>query len=148
METAIEGADAVLLIQRILEPERLAQLMDLAMSLHLEVLLELFVDEDPGPAIASGAPIIGVNARDLASFRTRLDRVEALAAAIPADRVRVAESGISCRADVERLGRAGYDAFLVGEALVRSHDPEGALRDLIDDAQPGRWQATDRGEHG
>jgi indole-3-glycerol phosphate synthase len=130
METAVEGADAVLLIQRILEPERLTRLMDLAEKLSLEVLLEVFADEDPATAVDSGAPIIGVNARDLTSFTTRLDRVETLIAAIPSDRVRVAESGISCRADVQRLHRAGYDAFLIGEALVRADDPADTLRQL------------------
>jgi indole-3-glycerol phosphate synthase len=131
LETAVEGADAVLLIQRILEPERLAGLLELAASLHLEVLLEVFVDEDPAGAVASGASIIGVNARDLASFTTRLDRVEGMAAEIPSDRLRVAESGISRSSEVGRLHRAGYDAFLVGEALVRAEDPGTALRELI-----------------
>jgi indole-3-glycerol phosphate synthase len=131
LETAVMGADAVLLIQRILPPERLGRLMEVAASLRLEVLLEVFADEDPAPAVAAGAPIIGVNARDLADFTTRLDRVEALASAIPPDRVRVAESGIGDRADLERLHRAGYDAFLVGEALVRADDPAAALRELI-----------------
>ena len=81
--------------------------------------------------MASGAEILGVNARDLATFETSLDRVEALASALPADRVRVAESGIRGPADVRRLAAAGYDAFLVGETLVRSEDPEQAARDLM-----------------
>lgn len=130
-ETAVLGADAVLLIQRIVEPGRLASLLGLARRLELEVLLELFADEDPAPAVASGATIIGVNARDLASFRVDLERVRALAGVIPPDRLRVAESGIGGRADIERLAAAGYDAFLVGERLVRSDDPQAALRELI-----------------
>jgi len=131
LETAVLGADAVLLIQRILTAERLAELLALAGELELEVLLELFVDEDPALAIASGAGILGVNARDLATFETSLDRVIAMAEDLPQDRVKVAESGIHGRADVERLRAAGYDAFLVGERLVRSDDPGGALRDLM-----------------
>lgn len=130
-ETALAGADAVLLIQRILDPDRLAKLLRLAASLHLEVLLEIFADDEPEVAVASGAEFIGVNARDLSNFATDLDRVGEIAARIPADRVRVAESGISARADVVRLAAAGYDAFLVGEHLVRAADPAAALGRLV-----------------
>ncbi len=130
-ETALGGADSVLLIQRILHPDLLALLLAVARSLHLEVLLELFADDDPGPAVASGAPVIGVNARDLATFAVDLERVAEMAAAIPADRVRVAESGIHTREDLVRLHEAGYDAFLVGEHLVRSPDPGAAIRGLL-----------------
>jgi len=130
-ETALAGADAVLLIQRILAPNQLAELMDVAAALHLEVLLEIFADEDPSMAVSSGAEIIGVNARDLATFATDLDRVAEISATIPPERVRVAESGIHGRSDVERLQAVGYDAFLVGEHLVRSDNPGIALRDLI-----------------
>jgi len=131
LETALAGADAVLLIQRILDPERLSALLELAGRLHLEVLLELFADEDPTPAVDSGAPIIGVNARDLATFGVDLERVAGLAEMIPSDRIRVAESGIRGRRDLLRLHDAGYDAFLVGEHLVRSADPGAALRGLL-----------------
>jgi len=130
-ETAILGADAVLLIARILDEEALADLLRAAAELELEVLLEIFADEDPATAVASGAPIIGVNARDLANFEVRLDRVETIAAELPADRVRVAESGIHRLRDLDRLRGVGYDAFLVGEHLVRSNDPEAAVRELI-----------------
>jgi indole-3-glycerol phosphate synthase len=83
-ETAILGADAVLLIARILDEGALADLLRAAAELELEVLLEIFADEDPATAVASGAPIIGVNARDLANFEVRLDRVETIAAELPA----------------------------------------------------------------
>jgi indole-3-glycerol phosphate synthase len=130
-ETALAGADAVLLIQRILAPDRVASLLELARRLSLEVLLEVFADEDPAAAVASGATLIGVNARDLATFTVDLDRVAALAASVPPDRVRIAESGIRSRQDVDRLAAAGYDAFLIGEHLVRSDDPGAALRELV-----------------
>jgi len=130
-ETALAGADAVLLIQRILDPHRVASLLELARRLSLEVLLEVFADEDPAGAVASGATLIGVNARDLATFTVDLDRVAALAASIPPDRVRIAESGIRSRHDVECLSAAGYDAFLIGEHLVRSDDPGAALEELV-----------------
>lgn len=141
-ETALAGADAVLLIARILDGDRLAELLGLARRLSLEVLLEIFADEDPAVAVASGAPIIGVNARDLATFVVDLERVERHARAIPPDRVRVAESGIRSHSDVKRLAAAGYDAFLVGEHLVRSSDPAAALRELRE-AGDGRRETGD-----
>ena len=130
-EAAAAGADAVLLIQRILDPDRLAELMATAARLDLEVLLEIFADEDPAPAVASGAQIIGVNARDLATFAVDLERVASIAAAIPSDRIRVAESGIHGPDDVQRLQYAGYDAFLIGEHLVCAENPGQALRELM-----------------
>jgi indole-3-glycerol phosphate synthase len=130
-ETAVLGVDAVLLIARILDEETLGSLLQTAAELELEVLLEVFADEDPATAVASGAPIVGVNARDLATFEVRLDRVESIAAELPTDRVRVAESGIRGPGDLDRLRAAGYDAFLVGEHLVRSEDPEAAVRTLL-----------------
>jgi indole-3-glycerol phosphate synthase len=131
LETALLGADAVLLIQRLLEPELTSQLLRTAAELEIEVLLEIFVDEDPAPAVASGAAILGVNARDLATFETRLDMVAELVDRLPADRVRVAESGIHRPEDVRRLADLGYDAFLVGEHLVQSDNPEDAARRLM-----------------
>jgi indole-3-glycerol phosphate synthase len=130
-EAAALGADAVLLIQRILTTDRLAELVGAARELGLETLVEIFADEDPAPTIASGTAIIGVNARDLATFVTSLDVVEALAESLPTDRVRVAESGIKGHDDIVRLGAAGYDAFLIGEHLVRAEDPEIALKRLL-----------------
>ncbi len=130
-ETAVLGADAVLLIARILDRETLAGLLRTADELDLEVLLEIFADEDPAAAVASGASIIGVNARDLATFEVRIDRLLSLAAELPSDRVRVAESGIRGHADLERLRAAGFDAFLVGEHLVRAEDPATAVRELL-----------------
>ncbi len=130
-ETAVAGADAVLLINRLLDADTLARLLATARRLHLEVLLELFCDEDPTVAVASGAGLLGVNARNLATFAVDLDAVARFAARLPADRLRVAESGVRGRADVERLAAAGYDAFLVGEHLVRADDPGAALAALL-----------------
>jgi indole-3-glycerol phosphate synthase len=130
-ETAVLGADAVLLIARILDEETLADLLSLAQELELEVLLEVFVDEDPSKAVASAAPILGVNARNLATFEVRLDRVASMASDLPPDRVRVAESGIHGLVDLEQLVDVGYDAFLIGEHLVRAENPEEAIRELI-----------------
>lgn len=130
-ETAVLGVDAVLLIARILDQETLGSLLQTAAELELEVLLEVFADEDPATAVESGASIIGVNARDLATFEVRLERVEALAAELPTDRVRVAESGIHGPGDLNRLSAAGYDGFLVGEHLVRAENPMEAVQELL-----------------
>jgi len=130
-ESVLLGADAVLLIQRILPGDRLAELLAAAAELGLEALVEVFADEDPAPSVAAGARIVGVNARDLATFRTDLEAVAGKATALPADRVRVAESGIRGPEDLARLAAAGYDAFLVGEHLVRSRDPVAAVRELV-----------------
>lgn len=131
LETVLLGADAVLLIQRILSPGLMEDLLGKASELDLEVLLEIFVDEDPGPAIASGARIIGVNARNLETFETRIDVVKEMAGEIPPDRIRVAESGIRCAMDIRDLSEAGFDAMLIGETLVKSKDPEASLRELL-----------------
>jgi len=131
-ETVLLGADAVLLIQRILRPEAVGELVGAAHELGLEVLLEVFADEDPAPAAASEADLIGVNARDLSTFEMRFDRVAELAEALPSDRPRVAESGIHGRNDLDRLERVGYDAFLIGQHLVTADEPGAALRALIE----------------
>jgi len=95
------------------------------------VLLEVFADEDPAMAVESGAVLLGVNARDLATFEMRLDRVEEMVDEMPSDRIRVAESGIHDSETIGRLHEAGYDAFLVGEHLVRADDPGEALQRLL-----------------
>jgi indole-3-glycerol phosphate synthase len=117
------------------------RLLRLARDLEIEVLLEIFIDEDPGPAVESGAEILGVNARNLATFETSVDRVIELASALPVDRVRVAESGIKDHGDIVRLTEAGYDAFLIGETLVRSEDPSCVVAELV-----GRESVADRVE--
>jgi indole-3-glycerol phosphate synthase len=129
-ETALLGADAFLLIQRILNPTLVRELLVAARGLHLDVLLEVFVDEDPAPAVDSGARILGVNARNLATFETRLDKVVSMAEQLPDDRVRVAESGIHSREDLVMLQDAGYGAFLIGEHLVRSANPSEEVKKL------------------
>ena len=131
LETAAAGVDAVLLIQRLLEPAQLAQLLRLASVFRLDALVEIFADEDPGISVDAGAEIIGINARDLATFATDLERVAEMADVIPSGRIRVAESGIRNRGDLLRLRDAGFDAFLIGEHLMRAEDPGRALGDLL-----------------
>lgn len=124
------GADAVLLVARALAPGRLAELAGGARQRGLATVVEVHEAGEIAGAMAASPDVLGVNARDLATFATNLEAVEKIAASIPPGPVRLAESGITTRADVVRLQAAGYEAFLVGEVLLRDDDPEQALRDL------------------
>lgn len=124
------GADAVLLIVRALSSKDLSGLARAAKDRGMAAVIEAHNAEEIQRGAEVGADVLGVNARDLGTFATDLSAVESLAATIPAGPVRLAESGITTRTDVARLKAAGYEAFLVGEALLRSEDPEETLRDL------------------
>jgi indole-3-glycerol phosphate synthase len=124
------GADAVLLIAGALSPEELSDLARQARERGLATVIEAHDAGEIARAGEARPDVLGVNARDLANFATDLTRLEDLAAVIPAGPIRLAESGIRNRSDVARLQAAGYEAFLVGEALLRDEDPEQALRDL------------------
>jgi indole-3-glycerol phosphate synthase len=130
-QAAAYGADAILLIAAILSERQLRDFRELASRYRMAALVEVHDEDELEPAIASGARIIGVNNRNLHTFEVSLETSIRLADKIPADVVRVAESGIHSSADVERLRAAGYQAFLVGEHLMKSGDPVGALRALI-----------------
>ncbi|MEX2582761.1 MAG: indole-3-glycerol phosphate synthase TrpC [Gemmatimonadota bacterium] len=130
LEARAAGADAVLLIVRILSGSVLAELHAEALALGMDVLVEVHDAAELERAVALGADLIGINNRDLATFTTDLATTERLAAAAPRDAVLVSESGIRTAADVERLGWAGVDAILVGETLLRAPDPEAAAAAL------------------
>jgi indole-3-glycerol phosphate synthase len=119
-ESRAGGADAILLIVRILGDEALRGLMELSSELGMAAVVEVHDGDELERALKAGASLVGVNNRDLQTFRTDLAVSEELVGRIPADRVAIAESGIGGGADVERLGRAGFDAVLVGEALMRA----------------------------
>ncbi|HEX6937822.1 MAG TPA: indole-3-glycerol phosphate synthase TrpC [Longimicrobiales bacterium] len=129
-EARAAGADAVLLIVRILEDAVLAALHALASELGMGVLVEAHTAAEVERALAAGAEVVGVNARDLATFRTDLAVVREVAAHVPPDRTLVAESGIRTAEDVDRLGAVGVDAVLVGESLMRASDVEAAAAAL------------------
>lgn len=129
-EAAAIGADAALLIVRILPDSELREFLALARELGLAALVETHDEGEIRRAVAAGAAIIGVNARDLATFRVDLHRVVELRGLIPDDVVAVAESGVSTRQDVLDVQRAGYRAVLVGEALMRAPNPVQKLREL------------------
>lgn len=131
LEARVAGADAVLLIVAALEPERLAELMAAASDLGMDSLVEVHDEEEVETAVEAGAEVIGINNRDLHSLEVDLDTTFRLLADVPAGTVVVAESGITTVDDVERLERAGVDAILVGEALMRADDPVRAVRELL-----------------
>lgn len=124
------GADAVLLIARALADSELDALRRGAAERGLAVVVEAHGAAEIPRASAVAPDVLGVNARDLATFATDLAALEPLAREIPPGPVRLAESGISSREDVRRLAAAGWEAFLVGEALLKAEEPEEALRDL------------------
>ena len=124
------GADAVLLLARALDDLALVRLAGAARERGLAVVIEAHDAGEVRRAAAAGPDVLGVNARDLATFATDLEPLRELAAEIPAGPVRLAESGIRSREDVAGLRAAGFGAFLVGEALLRADDPEELLREL------------------
>jgi len=132
-ESRALGADAILLITRLLSDWDLARLLGLARSLHMDALVEVHTEDEIGRAAGAGADIIGVNNRDLATLEVSLETSIRMVDRLPAGVVRVSESGIETHADVARLRAAGYGAFLVGERLMREADPAGALRSLLGD---------------
>lgn len=129
-EARAAGADAVLLIARILSDQELVEYRALARDLGMAALVEAHDADEAGRAVESGADVIGVNNRDLDTLAVDLATTETLARDIPAGRVVVSESGISSRRDVERLAACGIHAVLVGEALMKSSDLAAAAREL------------------
>ncbi len=124
------GADAILLIAAILSTEEMRRFRELAESLGMAALVEVHNEDELQSAVDSGASIIGVNNRNLHTFEVRLETSLRLAEQMPAGAVLVSESGIHSNADVRLLMGAGYQAFLVGEHLMKSGDAEAALRAL------------------
>lgn len=130
-EAAAQCADAILLIVAILDAKRLRQLREYAARLGLAALVEVHDEDELRIALDSGADILGVNNRNLRTFEVTLQTSIRLAPMIPSSVVKVSESGIRNHDDVLRLHEAGFDAFLVGEHLMRSRDRAAALRELI-----------------
>lgn len=130
-EAAAYGADAILLIAGILEVSALQSLRELATSLGLAALVEVHNQDELQKAIDSGAEIIGVNNRNLETFEVSLDTSVRLSYLMPSHVIRVSESGIYSRADVELLRDVGFQALLVGESLMKAKDPTAALKALV-----------------
>jgi len=131
VEARANAADAVLLIVAALRDEELGRLARAARAQRLDVLCEVHDEDELQRAVDAGCDLIGVNTRDLRTFEVSLETAFELAGKIPAGVVKVAESGIHSADDVARLRAAGYDAFLVGESLMRAERPGDALRELL-----------------
>jgi indole-3-glycerol phosphate synthase len=129
-EAASAGAEAVLIIVAGLSDAEALKLLDAAHLVHLDALVEVHTAEEMRRAAALGATLIGVNNRNLITLKVDLDTSPRLAAGAPAGATLVAESGLRTRADIERLQAAGFRAFLIGEALMRSGDARSSLREL------------------
>ena len=130
VDTRLIGADCVLLIAAALDAGELGAFHDLAVSIGLEVLVEIHDEAELEVALGCGASVIGVNQRDLVTFAVDHERAVRMARLIPPAVVRVAESGVRHRSDAASLRQAGYDAVLVGESLVTAPDPAAAIEEL------------------
>ena len=131
VDARLMGADCVLLIAAALDPSELAELHELAIDVGLDALVEIHDEAELEVALAARATLIGVNQRDLVTFRVDHERAVRVGAVIPDTVVRVAESGVRDADDARALHRAGFDAVLVGETLVTSVDPAAAIAEMI-----------------
>jgi indole-3-glycerol phosphate synthase len=125
------GADAALLIVRCLEAPRVQALVETARRLELEPLVEVTTESEAALAVAAGARLIGVNARDLDSLEVDSERAARVLCALPPEVVAIHLSGLGQPADVTRVAKSRADAALIGEALMRQDDPEALLRGMV-----------------
>jgi indole-3-glycerol phosphate synthase len=127
----VAGADALLLIAALLKQSSLIELLTVARDLHMACLVEVHDQAELSRVLETDAPIIGINNRNLQTFRVTLDTTVKLRPHIPLNRIVVSESGIQEKDDLDLLMSAGVDAFLVGTCLMRAKDPGQKLRELI-----------------
>ena len=132
------GADAILLLASILDASQIRDFVALIEAYGCDALVEVHDEHELERAMAGDARLIGVNNRDLRDFHVDLGTSERLGALMPAHVIRVAESGIRTRADIDRLRTAGFNAFLVGESLLRQEDRVAAVRELVGKRDEGR----------
>jgi len=135
LEARAHGADAILLIVAALDQKELIALARGAREQGLDVLCEAHDEDELQRALDAGCDLIGINSRDLRTFEVNLETAFQLAKKLPARCVRVAESGIHSGADLARLRAAGYDAFLIGESLMKAERPGKALTHLLQEAK-------------
>jgi indole-3-glycerol phosphate synthase len=135
VEARANCADAVLLIVAALTQKELAALARSAASCQLDVLCEAHDEQELERALDAGCQLIGINSRDLRTFEVSLDTALRLAGRVPEGCLAVAESGIHSGADLARLRAAGYQAFLVGESLMKESRPADALMRLFEQAK-------------
>jgi indole-3-glycerol phosphate synthase len=130
-ESAAHGADAILLIAAVLDTAELSSFRELATSLGMAALVEVHDSDELLKAIDSGAEIIGVNNRNLETFEVSLDTSLRLSFQMPSTAIRVSESGINTRSDIDLLRGAGFHAFLIGESLMKAENPAATLHSLL-----------------
>lgn len=130
-ETAVSGADAMLLIAELLSKDEMKRFYDIATGLGLDVLVEAHNEEDLGKALAIDAEIIGINNRDLHTFKVDLGVTQKLIRHIPPNKVIVAESGIKTYEDMMFLKSLGVNAVLIGEAFMEAEDIGAKMRELL-----------------
>jgi indole-3-glycerol phosphate synthase len=130
-ESAVMGADALLLIARILDPKQLKGYLDLCKDLHMDALVEIHSEKDIETATRAGAKLIGINNRNLRSFETDIHTSIRMKSLLEPDQVAVAASGIRSRKDIEKLKDSGIWNFLIGESLVRADNPGAFLKSLL-----------------
>jgi indole-3-glycerol phosphate synthase len=135
-DARIMGADAVLLIVAALTDDELRRFRDLAVALGMAALVEVHTEDELARALGAGAELIGVNSRNLHTFDTDLGVVERLAARIPEDVIKVAESGVKDASDARRMAECGYDAVLVGTGAITSSDPAKLIRSMRNTRSP------------
>jgi indole-3-glycerol phosphate synthase len=137
-ETVASGADAFLLIVALLADRELVNFIGLANQFQLVPLVEVHTESELDRALAAGARLIGVNNRDLKTLEVNLETSFRLRKRIPANCAAISESGIQTVADLQRLGRAGFDAVLIGERLMKAEDPGKALGALLQGVEAQR----------
>jgi len=135
VEARANRADAILLIVAALDQRELVSLAGIARAQGLDVLCEAHDEEELQRGLDAGCDLVGINSRNLRTFEVNLETAFRLAGKIPAACVRVAESGIQSGADIARLRSAGYEAFLIGESLMRAERPGEALVKLMEEAR-------------
>jgi indole-3-glycerol phosphate synthase len=130
-ESRAYGADSLLLIVAILKPERLQELLQLSHELNMSCLVEVHNEAETEIALNGRAKIIGINNRDLNTFKVDMNTTARLRPLIPPDRLVVSESGIKERSDIEKLSRLGIDAVLIGESLMSAPDIAARMKELL-----------------
>ncbi|MDO8716910.1 MAG: indole-3-glycerol phosphate synthase TrpC [Dehalococcoidales bacterium] len=134
-EALAYGADSLLLIAAILTPDKLKNLLALSREIGMEPMVEVHDEAEVKVALESNARIIGINNRDLKTFKTDLSTTERLRPLIPEDRVVVSESGIKNHNHIAKLRQWGVNAVLIGESLMASHDITAKMRELFPPAK-------------
>lgn len=129
-ESRAMGADCILVILAMIDDDTAKDLIEEATRLGMDALVETHDEAELARAVALGAPLIGINNRDLRTFETTLDTFEKLAGQAPKEATLIAESGIFTKADIERLAKGGAQGYLIGESLMRQDDIVGAVKNL------------------